>query len=57
MENRKSESNLGGIFLLLSFFFVLGLIGNAELGGSMYNLLWAIPVGIADAIIIYREES
>ena len=57
MENRKSENNLGGIFLLLSFFFVLGLIGNAELGGSMYNLLWAIPIGIADAIIIYREES
>lgn len=57
MENRKSESNLGGIFLLLSFFFVLGLIGTAELGGSMYNLLWAIPVGIADAIIIYKEES
>lgn len=56
MENRKSESK-GGIFLLLSFFFVLGLIGTAELGGSMYNLLWAIPVGIADAIIIYKEES
>lgn len=56
MENRKSESK-GSIFLLLSFFFVLGLIGTAELGGSMYNLLWAIPVGIADAIIIYREES
>ena len=57
MENRRSGNGLSGIFLLLSFFFVLGLVGTAELGGSMYNLLWAIPIGIADAIIIYKEES
>ena len=57
MENRKSRPNFGSIFLLLSFFIVLGLVGNVELGGPVHNLLWAIPVGIADAIIIYREES
>lgn len=34
---------LSEIFLPISFFLLLGLIGNTELGGSMLNMLWSIP--------------
>lgn len=46
---------LSEIFLPISFFFLLGLIGNVELGGSMLNMLWSIPIGILNAIILYIE--
>ena len=44
------------IILLLSFLVALGLIGTAELGGSMYGLLWLIPIAAIDAMIIKEIE-
>lgn len=44
------------IILLLSFLVALGLIGSAELGGSMYNLLWLIPIAAIDTMIIKEIE-
>jgi len=44
------------IVLLLSFLVALGLIGSAELGGSMYNLLWLIPIAAIDTMIIKEIE-
>lgn len=46
---------LSEIFLPISFFLLLGLVGNTELGGSMLNMLWSIPIGILNAIILYIE--
>ena len=43
------------IFLPISFFLLLGLIGNTELGGSMLNMLWSIPIWILNAIVLYIE--
>ena len=43
------------IFLLLSFLVALGLIGSADLGGSMLNLLWLIPITLANAVILFVE--
>ena len=44
------------IILLLSFLVALGLIGTAELDGSMTNLLWLIPIAVIDAMIIKEIE-
>lgn len=55
MEQRKTKPHIGSIFLLLSFFICMGLVGAAENGGSMLNLLWIAPIAILDLIIIERE--
>lgn len=55
MEQRKTKPHIGSIFLLLSLFIGMGLVGAAENGGSMLNLLWIVPIAIIDLIIIERE--
>ena len=55
MEQQNEDSNIGPIFLLLSFFICIGLVGAADNGGSMLNLLWIAPIAILDLIIIERE--
>lgn len=55
MEHRKQKTSFGSIFLLLSLFISIGLVGAAENGGSMLNLLWIAPIAIVDLIIIEKE--
>lgn len=55
MEHRNTRQSFGSLFLLLSFFIGIGLVGAAENGGSMFNLLWIAPIAILDLIIIERE--
>lgn len=55
MEQKNEDSHICSIFLLLSFLISIGLVGTADSGGSMLNLLWIAPIAIIDLIIIKKE--
>ena len=44
------------VFLMLSFLFVLGVVGGVEHGNSMSNMLWTIPVIVVDGIIVIIDN-
>ena len=43
--------------LLTSFLLVTGLVGAVENGDSICQLLWCVPIILADALVIYNDEK
>lgn len=41
---RETKENICGGSVMIGFFLIFNIVGNVECGGSVWNMLWCVPI-------------